>query len=217
MGGDLSRLGTISTIACVALVATPLTAWGSPPSASNSTVPRIIRVVGAAGEIGDAAAGMFTVVARTLANNPINGASIVVDFSGCPDVVVCGNQLDPGALVDCGRKSVRKWTDLTGAVSFTILGGSTGAGTASTLGGAGKVFANGTLIGTPSVAVFDLDGAAGVGTGDLSVWLGDFASGTVWSRSNYDGDGALGAGDLALWLDEFASGASAQSCAATCP
>ena len=213
----MSRLGTISTLACVALIATPLTTWGSPPSASNSTVPRIIRVVGAAGGIGDAAAGMFTVVARTLANNPLNGASIVVDFSGCPDVVLCANQLDPNALVNCGNKTVRKFTGIDGSVSFTILAGSTGAGTASTLGGAGRVFANGILIGTPSAAVFDLDGAAGVGTGDLSAWLGDFASGTGWSRSDYDGDSALGAGDLALWLGEFASGASAQSCAANCP
>ena len=56
-----------------------------------------------------------------------------------------------------------------------------------------------------------------MGAGDLSVWLGDFGSGSAWSRSDYDGDGAIGAGDLSQWLSVFATGASLTSCAASCP
>jgi hypothetical protein len=73
------------------------------------------------------------------------------------------------------------------------------------------------LLASPSVASFDLDGVSGVGAGDLSAWLQDFASGGDWARSDYDGDGRIGAADLSAWLTVFAAAGSVQSCAASCP
>jgi len=187
------------------------------PSQPLCTVPSLIRLVGSSGGVGDEAAGRLTIVVRNLANNPIDHGQISIDFSNCPDVVLCTDQLDPGALVYCPGNTVRKQTDNLGEVTFTILGGSTGASGAASRGPAGRIYCNGVLIGTPSVAVYDLDGVSGLGAADLTAWLTDFASGIPWSRSDYDGSGDIGANDLADWLAEFASGASLESGAASCP
>ena len=187
------------------------------PSAANSTTPACITLVGSLAGVPDAAAGQFTVIVRDLASNPLNNASVVIDVSGCLDISICDDQLDVNAFVNCGGKTTRKFTNALGSVSFTVLGGSNGAGNASTLLGGGKIFANGTLIQTPTVAAYDLYGASGVGANDLSAWLTDFGSGFAYGRSDYDCSGGVGANDLSFWLTEFGNGTSASSCAVACP
>ena len=210
----LVRKATLLTAAGM-LVATA--AMAGVPSAANSTTPACITLVGSLAGVPDAAAGQFTVTVRDLANNPLNGASVVIDLSGCTDLAICSDQLDANALVNCGAKTTRKFTDATGKVTFVVLGGSNGGGNASTLLGGGKIFANGTLLQTPTVSAFDLDNAGGVGANDLSAWLTDFGSGNPYGRSDYDCSGGIGANDLSLWLTEFGAGTSASSCAASCP
>jgi len=183
----------------------------------RSTVPSVICVVGSNAGVPDAGGGQFTVVVRDLALNPCRFASVVVDFSNDADVFICSDQLDPSAEVNCGAKTVRKVADENGQVTFTILGGSTGRVPPMVLGNGGKIFTNGTLIGSPTVAVYNLDGAGGVGAGDLSVWLGDFSSGNPFGRSDFDGSGDISANDLSIWLGEFGSGRSTESCVRSCP
>jgi hypothetical protein len=185
------------------------------PSAANSTTPACIFLVGSTGGVPDPA-GTFTVTVRDLANNPLNGASVVIDLANCSDIAICDDQLDGAALVNCAAKTTRKFTDALGNVTFTVLGGSNGGGNATTLIGGGRIFANGTLIGSPTAAAFDLDSAAGIGANDLSAWLGDFGSGFPYGRSDYDCSSDVGANDLSLWLTAFGSGASAGSCAVSC-
>ena len=48
------------------------------------------------------------------------------------------------------------------------------------------------LIGSPTVAAYDLDGASGVGANDLSAWLTDFGSGQPYGRSDFDCSGGVG-------------------------
>ena len=114
-------------------------------------------------------------------------------------------------------KTTRKFTDVTGSVTFTVLGGSNGAGNATTLLGGGRIYANGTLIASPTVAAYDLDGSSGVGANDLSAWLTDFGLGQPYGRSDFDCSGGVGANDLSFWLTEFGAGTSAASCAVSCP
>src|SRR5262249_30833578 len=152
-----------------------------------------------------------------LANNPLNGASIVVDFSQCADVAICQDQLDPNVLVNCAALTVRGFSDLTGTARFTILGASKGAGRATAVDACARIYANGVLLRNTRVATLDLDGANGVGISDLSVWLSDFGSGTPYARDDFDHNGVVGINDLAVWLTEFGSGRSSQSCGATCP
>jgi len=213
----MARSRRISSSAWVLLMLSPPAASACLPSQALSTIPSLIRVVGSRAGVGDEALGRFTVVVRDFANNPVPNASVAIDFSTSPDVRLCPDQLDLGALVNCADKVVRKYTDHQGVVSFTILGRSNGATGAESRAPAARMYCNGMLFGTPSVAVYDLDGANGLGAGDLTAWLTDFASGTAWCRSDYDGSGDIGANDLADWLAEFASGASLESGAASCP
>jgi hypothetical protein len=183
---------------------------------SNSTSPLCVSLVGAAASTPAAGFGQFTVVVRDLANNPCPGAVIVIDLSGAPDLRFCADQMDPAATVDCAHQRVSKVTAADGSVQFTLLGGSNG-GSASTLLGGGKIFADGTLIQTPTVSAFDLDGSGGVGANDLSAWFGDFGSGNAYGRSDYDCSGTLGANDFSIWLGAFGSGTMTQSCGGSCP
>ena len=188
------------------------------PSPGNSTVPACIVLAGSlAGTPDDV--GLFIVTVRDLANNPLSGASVVVDFSGCTDIAICSDQLDLNVVVNCAAKTVRGFTCATGRVRFGILGGSNGSGNATTLLGGAKIYANGTLIASPTAAVFDLDGANGVGINDLSVWLTDFGTfgNPAFGRSDYDCSGSVGINDLSVWLTEFGNGSSAASCAVGCP
>src|SRR5512144_52854 len=205
----LVRKATLLTAAGLLIASS---AMSGVPSAANSTTPACISLVGSLAGVPDAAAGQFTITVRDLANNPLNGASVVCDFSACLDIAICDDQLDANALVNCGAKTTRKFTDALGHVTFTVLGGSNGGGNASTLLGGGKIFANGTLIQTPTVSAFDLDNAGGVGANDLSAWFGDFGTGNNYGRSDYDCSGSIGANDLSLWFGEFGTGSSASSC-----
>lgn len=200
------------------LVLTARESLAGGPAALNSTVPSSITLVGSVAGTPDGA-GAFTVVARDPANNPLNGCSVVLDLSGCSDLILCSNQLDAGALVNCAAKTMRKFSNISGSVSFTVLGSSTGAGNATTLLNGAKIYWNGTLLGSPTVSALDLDGANGVGINDLSVWLSDYGTlgNPPFGRSNFDGDRALGVNDLSVWVTAFGAGGSTQGCASICP
>ena len=198
------------------MVATIGIAGASPPSPANSTVPGCITLVGTAAGV-PAPEGQFQVVVKDLANNPLVGAVVSIDLLSCPDLHLCADQLDPTAVVDCANKRVNKVTDGSGSVFFTVLGGSNGAGNALTLLNGGRIYENGTLLGSPTVSTFDLDGQGGVGANDLSAWLTDFGSGQNLGRSDYDCNNCLGANDLSLWLTVYGSGTMTSSCAASCP
>jgi hypothetical protein len=197
-------------------LAAPSLALSSPPTPANDTSPSCISLVGTNGST-PAPGGEFTVICRDLANNPMAGAVVVIDLSGCPEVFLCADQLDPAVTVDCAHKTASKLTAADGSVHFTLLGGSNGAGNAVTLLGGGRIFKNGTLIQAPTVSTFDLDGANGVGAGDLSAWLTDFGLGISYGRSDYDCNGTVGASDLSFWLTAFGSGTMTVSCASHCP
>jgi hypothetical protein len=202
------------------------------PSAANSKVLAVdpvdlvlkttacISLVGSSAGVPDAGAGQFTVNVRDLANVPMNNASVVIDLIGSTDLVLCNDQLDLAATVNCTFKTTRKFTDALGNVNFVVLGGSNGAGNATTLAGGVKVYANGTLIATLSASAFDLDngvGDQGVGANDLSAWVTDFGLALPFGRSDYDCDGAVGANDLSRWVTEFGLSTSTVSCAVSCP
>jgi hypothetical protein len=206
----------VDAILAVALSASP-GAPQMPCGGCNSTTPACIMLVGSYGGAPDAAAGQFTVIVRDLANNPLVGATVVIDISNAIDMAICSDQHDPSAVVDCAGGRVSKLTASDGSVTFTILGHSNGAGNASSLLNSGRIFSNGTRIQSPTVAAYDLDGANGVGAADLSAWLTDFGSGNPYGRSDYDCNGTVGAGDLSFWLTEFGAGTSAASCAVACP
>jgi hypothetical protein len=215
----MTRFPIRSTLASAAAVLLSAAAvHATTPSPGNSIVPSIIRLVGTTGNVPAQSLGEFEVVFRDLANNPIPGASVVVDLSLCADLQVCADQRDANAIVDCANKRVSKITDGAGRVRMTLLGASNGAGNATTPINGGRIYANGTLIQSPTVVAFDLDGSFGVGGPDLSAWLGDFlAAPTTYGRSDYDNSGNIGGADLSVWLTVFRSATMTESCASSCP
>ena len=211
----MTRLITKAALlsACGMLVA--VAAMAGVPSPANCTKPAFIRLVGSAASVPDSAAGKFTVIVRDLANNTITASNVVVDFSGCTaDLKIANTQLNANYTLNCTNHTVAAFTNSSGQVDFTILGNSflaphTGIGCA-------KIYADGVLINSPTVAAFDLDGANGVTSNDLSVWLSDLGTHIYYGRSDYDANGAVGSNDLSVWLTELGTHKSAVTLA-TCP
>ena len=180
------------------------------PGPTNSSVPACIGIMGHNGSGVLDPLSQFTVIHRDLANNPIAGAMIVIDFSAVGELRLCADDHDPNVIVDCAARTVSRLTDANGVATFRIAGWSLAApATPGSPYNDGKIFANGILLGSPTIQIYDLD-RNGLGASDLSFWLSDFFSGNNAARGDYDCTGSLGAGDLSRWLTVyFASGSSA--------
>lgn len=196
-------------------------ALADPPYFGNSTLPNNLLVVGNDGAGTPDPVGRYLVTVRDLANNPAVGVSVTFDWSFCPGLRLCADQHQPGVALVCNGADYRATltTDAQGQVSPTFMGGRDALRGMPT--DRVRVYADGALLANVNVAVFDLDGRDGVGSGDLSLWLQDFGSGLNWGRCDYDGNGFVGSGDLSAWLTVFGSGHSAASCggatAGACP
>jgi len=206
----------ILVVAALLMFQSADTARGDEPPFPNHITPACIRLVASNGSAPASAFGQFEVLIRDLANNPIPDVSVVIELSLIPELALATDQLDPDVILDCGVATVRKVSDVNGRVVFCIVGGGRAGVPPSALLGAGRIYANGTLIATPTVSAFDLDGLHGLGAGDLTQFLNDFSTGVNYGRSDYDCSHYLGAGDLVIWLTAFSSGTQVVS-AAGCP
>jgi hypothetical protein len=198
------------TASLALLAASAAPARADLPPGSNSIIPAFIRLVSADPYGHPDPAGVFQVVVRDLANNPVVGSQIIVDFTATTDVALCDVQAPGVTRVATGAMGV---TGADGSVTMTLLGHAI-PGAAPSPPRAVKIYADGVLLGSVPCCAFDLDGAGGVGGADLSRWLADFITGSFMARGDYDGSGALGATDVSVWLSVFVRGTSAQSCPA---
>src|ERR1051325_4124301 len=199
VGGMMGPLRA-SVVAGVLVIVSAGGSFASPASPANSTVPDHITLVCSRAGQPDIV-GSFTVMLRDFTNNPMFNRDVDVDLSGCTDLEICSDQLDPAASVDCAAKRIRKFTGATGSVSFTVLGHSNGLGDATTLQNGVKIFGTGVLLRSLTASAFDLDGSNGVGINDLAVWLNDFGTSgnPPYGRSDFDGDGKVDVDDLSGW------------------
>jgi hypothetical protein len=199
---------------------------GDPSGLDETTT---IHLTGSAAGVPDsvspstsAAVGKFCVEVRDLAGALLGNSSVVIDASNETDALLCDDQLNANYLLTCAAATVRAFTAPIGdpdqgIVCFNLIGGSDGGGNATELLNAGRIYADGVLIFSPSIAVYDLDNNVGVGANDLSAWFGDFGDGNPYSRSDYDDSGSIGANDLSLWFGVFGDGGSTDSCVGNCP
>lgn len=207
-----------SCLAALTFAITP-PARADVPSPSNSTTPHCISVLGydASGVLDPI--GEFTVIERDLANQPIRNGLIVVDFSDCPELRFCADQHQPGVIVHCPTRTVRRFTDANGRATFRVAGWFVPTPPPpDTPYNSAKIFADGVLFGRPSIQIYDLDGN-GLGAADLSLWLADLFSGNNPPRGDYDCSGSLGASDLSQWLTVYFANGSPANCspAEVCP
>ncbi|MEQ1832256.1 MAG: hypothetical protein ABL977_04310 [Candidatus Eisenbacteria bacterium] len=92
----------------------------------------------------------FTVIVRDLANNNLNGVSVVLDFSASPGTFICPAVPGDPYLVNPLAMTLRMFTGADGRVTFPARVGGTGPDV--------KVFANGVLIAVRALASPDQDG-----------------------------------------------------------
>lgn len=197
-------------------------AFAGVPDPLNSTVPARINLVGVdagSGNADAAAAGAtFTVTVRDLAANPIANSSVVIDFTGdIGDTRIADVQPYAGTTVNCGTHGVSALTDAGGVVSLVVVGGGLNPAGPAHGATAGKVYADGVLIGSIGVGTYDMDGVGGVALPDLARWAGDYFGATNPDRADFDGVGGVQLPDLALWSGTYFASGSNQSSATYCP
>jgi hypothetical protein len=150
------------------------------PSPSNSTVPPCI-VYCPQGDIP------YTVVVRDLANNPVAGSAVDLDFGPCPNVAFCPVQR-PGVVVDFAGRKVRVISASDGKASFPLKAGGLCPG--ATI----RVFADGVLLSsTVEASSPDQDGSLGVFGSDAAL----HAAGAYTPGKDFDCDGDRDAADTA--------------------
>lgn len=185
------------------------------PNPANWTIPSHVTLVGLGPAGPDSATGNVICVIRDLANNPLPGSVVTFDFSACTDLTIATDQGDPRFFTSCPQHCVSAVTDVNGIARFTIVGAGT-AGAAHPTNSL-RVYADGVMAGSPSVAVLDRDGAAGLTSLDLSLWGADFITGTNPERADLDGSGIVNGADLSRWAAAYFNGRNVYSAAAYCP
>lgn len=118
------------------------------PSPANSSLPACMALC----PFGDMP---FTVVVRDLANLPVAGSTVVLDFSACPGAFLC---LTPPSgspfpyTLDPVARTLRMVTPAGGSVTFPAHVGGTGPP------GSARVFADGVLLRSYALASPDQSG-----------------------------------------------------------
>lgn len=205
------------TILCVLVfLAMASPALSGVPSSGTSTLPPRIFIVGWNGTVPDAPAGEFAITVRDLGGNPVVGSTVMVDFSPITELRIATSMMDAAAFTNCPHRYVRRATDAAGVAKLTVMGRANGL--SPQLGELrANIYADGVLLGSVPVSIFDLDGAGGMGANDVSLWLGDYGSLQYYGRGDYDGNGRLGANDLSLWIGILGAGGSSLSVTTVCP
>lgn len=206
-------------------------ALASVPDPSRSCAPDFILVGGKVnGGANPDPATLFTITVRDAFNNPIGGATVTIDFSGCCDINLCPT----GVGHNCASRSVTGTTNGAGQVSFNVLGAAKDPGNLvppAQYGGCGAngvhIYANAgsgnvELVGRgptctggsglpPTAATLDLNGAGGGSNGtsgsDVSNLINLF--GTISLGQPYRGrgdinlDGTISGADVSAEIGHF--------------
>jgi hypothetical protein len=185
----------VLALAALAL-ATP-SARAAVPSPQNSTVESCLRVC-PAGDIH------IRVVVRDLANNPIAGSSVLLDFCSCPFITLCP-LLGGEPYAPSGPCGVVMLTDAAGVAEFPLRAGGVCVGTVN-------VYADGVnLAQRGHVASPDQNGDLTVNGTDQAL-LNAKLGGPYDPTADLNCSGALEAGDQAVQ-----AGHLGHSCAAVVP
>jgi hypothetical protein len=139
----------------------------------------------------------YHVTVRDLANNPIAGSSVVLDYSQC-GFVHCANP-GPGIVANDAAKTMTSLSNAAGIASFPLkMGGCCPAV---------KIFADGVLLATVSMASPDMDASLLVNGTDNSI-LTALMSGPYNACGDLDCSGTVGANDLGILIAHNGHGCS---------
>jgi len=170
------------------------TASAAVPSPANSTLPACMALC----PLGDLS---FTVTVRDLANNPIAGSTVVIDFSGCPNgAYICPQRPGDVYVIDLPTRTIRMVTPASGTVTFPARIGGVGPA------GCAKVFADGVPLRSYALASPDQNGnGVAVSIVDVDDVLFAAKLGTVDPTADFDcSGGAVDAADQLIFNHHLA-------------
>ena len=187
----------------------PAASWAKtacPPSPFESSSPPGVSLVGHSGAPDPA--GSVTYVIRDLARNPVPGSLVYLDFSACPELRLATDAVAPGFFLNCASNSIYGVTNMSGEVTFRIVGSRLSAVQPEPCL---RAHADGMPLPAPKVSVFDLDGVNGVNSLDLTILAADLFSGQYRQRSDHDFDGDVDPMDLCVFARVLFGGGSVSS------
>jgi hypothetical protein len=118
---------------------------------------------------------------RDFANNPVAGAFVVVDFSGCPGFHHCPVDSSESYAWNAASRMATRFTDPSGRAMFNFHGGGVCPGSAL------RVFADGILLATRALVNPDQDGDGIVSGPDKTILLAKVGSTDPTADVNCDG------------------------------
>jgi len=131
----------------------------------------------------------FHVTIRDVANNPIPGSTVMLDFSQCPGFTPCPNVGDT-LTWNAASRVVSRQTNPYGLATFVIHGG--GVGAAGTV----RIVDLGLLLATRALASPDQDGDLAVTNGDQSIV--QTKVGSADPTADFDCSGGVTASDVSI-------------------
>ena len=176
----MNRFATTLVLAVAVSAAAVSSASAGVPSPANSTLPACMALC----PMGDMP---FTVTVRDLANNPVAGSAVVLDFSGCPNgAFICPPHPPDPYTVNLAARTLLMVTAANGSVTFPARIGGVGPA------GCAKVFADGVLLRSYALASPDQNGN-GVAVIIVDVDDALFAAklGTVDPTADFDCSGGV--------------------------
>lgn len=214
---------------------------GVPPDNKSTLQGPFIDVEGSTNGLpdncSDLRCGSFAATIRDFANNPIPGSTVIIDFSGCPDIQLSCDQLfaTTGQTLLAGKK-VMGTTNAVGQFVFHVQGAAnavkladaTSDGTNAGVPCA-QFYADGVpLTPTLEVSAFDLDGLgspfAAVSVTDVSLTMYEnihIALGAqARQRDDYNHTGTVNVADVAAaaaMAAQAALGTGSQATGPYCP
>ncbi len=204
---DRHQFAVSAACACALLLAAAAHAASIPNPTNWSIDSDHINLVGVWSRASDrwnaadslAYGARVTVTVRDIANNPVAGVPVVIDFSACPGLLISGTQSYRGMIAGCTSPSVLNYTTPNGTVSFVVVGSLQGR--AEQPRACAIVYVDSYLLGRLSVGVYDQTGTGGLTLADIGLFWADVNSGTYHARCDLDGNGALTLADVAYVWD----------------
>ncbi len=217
----MTRLVRNAALFCVAGILVASAALANVPDPAHSTLgspaSAYIDVEGQTSGLpdncSDGRCANYTVTVRDFANNLIAGSTVVIDFSGCPDIQISCDQLNAvTGQTDLAGKKVSGTTNASGQFIFKVQGAGNATPTTNNTTSAGTnagvtcavVYADGVQLGNLIVAAYDVNGlgspTSAVSAADVSLVASEAAKVVLGAqaraRDDYNHSGTISAADV---------------------
>lgn len=157
--------------------------------------------------------GIVTLHVTNCSGDNVAGATVELDFSGCPNITLCNTNV-AGQTLECFVPALQATTDENGLVTFTVLGAANpNAGCINTACASSVVQVKVNSIPVTNIAArcLDLDGGSGLpgrkglNSADIGVLArmigcyGLFGSAAYFGWADISGNGTLAGNDIGIY------------------